>query len=150
MKIIDKFHLVIGILMIGMVKLTIVVCQIVKRKRRNGLPHTTKVVCIRPNDFMKKILLRLRDGFVLFKFRFDAGLSFLVFINFALLIVAASSGLQKIWDVSIFVLWAVIVPIGLMGAWAFGWFLDEIVKYPEKYRNNGQMILIIKNYEVQP
>lgn len=27
-----------------------------KTQRRNGLPHTNKFVCIRPNDFMKQTI----------------------------------------------------------------------------------------------
>ncbi len=39
--------------------------EIKQKKEVNGLPHTTKVVCIRPNDFMKKvkqIMILYNDG----------------------------------------------------------------------------------------
>jgi len=80
----------------------------------------------------KELLRKARDFFFAQKYRFDLGLQFLVFLNFALLILTASDklkailGLEHISEVMILLL-----PLGFIGAWAFGWFLDRVVHSPQ-------------------
>lgn len=74
----------------------------------------------------------LRNGFFAQKYRFDLGLQFLVFLNFALLILTASDklkallGLDRISEVVL-----VMIPVGFVGAWAFGYFLDKVARAPQ-------------------
>ncbi|NYZ75479.1 hypothetical protein H0O03_04440 [Candidatus Micrarchaeota archaeon] len=80
----------------------------------------------------KELLRRARNFFFAQKYRFDLGLQFLVFLNFALLILTASDklkailGLEHITEVIL-----VMIPVGFVGAWAFGWFLDKVVHSPQ-------------------
>lgn len=81
---------------------------------------------------MREGLRKIRNGFFAQKYRFDLGLQFLVFLNFALLILTASDklkallGLEHISEVVI-----VMIPLGFVGAWAFGYFLDKIAHSPQ-------------------
>src|SRR5688572_15183217 len=68
------------------------------------------------------------------KYRFDIGHQFLVFVNFTLLVITASDKLRYYTDISrTWVLVAFAVPLGFMGVWLFGFFLDRIVRYSEAY-----------------
>lgn len=82
---------------------------------------------------LKEILAKIRDVFVLIKFRFEMGISFMVFVNFSLLIFAVSDKIQSVWNVSTFNFGLIIVLLALFGTWLFGFFLDKIVKYPSTY-----------------
>lgn len=82
---------------------------------------------------MNKFFLKLRDGFALAKFQFDIGNNFLVFVNFSLLVIAASGQIQKVWPISTVAIWSIIIPVSFFGAWLFGWFMDKIVKYQTAY-----------------
>ncbi|MGC8851124.1 MAG: hypothetical protein ACP5O3_02725 [Candidatus Micrarchaeia archaeon] len=80
----------------------------------------------------KELLRGARNFFFTQKYRFDLGLQFLVFVNFALLILTASDklkvflGLEHVSEVI-----TVMIPLGFVGAWAFGYFLDRVVKSPQ-------------------
>jgi hypothetical protein len=74
-------------------------------------------------------LARWREVFFAQKYRFDLGQSFLVILNFTLLIITASDKLQVFFGIprlrSLLIL---IVPIGFVGVWVFGYFMDKIVR----------------------
>ena len=74
-------------------------------------------------------LTGLREWFFAQKYRFDLGLQFLVFVNFALLIITASEKLKAVFGLEhITELLMVLLPLGFFGAWGFGWFMDSVVK----------------------
>lgn len=64
------------------------------------------------------------------KFRFEIGKQYLVYINFALLIVAASREIQNYIDVSTPVLVVLGVPAAFVGSWVLGVFLDRLFNFP--------------------
>lgn len=74
-------------------------------------------------------LARWREVFFAQKYRFDLGQSFLVVVNFTLLIITASDKLQVILGIprlrSVLIL---IVPLGFLGVWLFGYFMDKVVR----------------------
>jgi len=81
---------------------------------------------------MKNKMIWFRDFFTEQKFRLDLGRNFLTYINFMLLIVAASDKIQTKFVISTKLLVLIILPIGFIGSWAFGYFLDVFVKFPQK------------------
>ena len=74
-------------------------------------------------------LARWREIFFAQKYRLDLGQSFLVVVNFTLLIIASSDKLLIFFGIprlrSLLIL---IGPLGLFGVWLFGYFMDKIVK----------------------
>lgn len=84
------------------------------------------------------------------KFRFDLGQSFLGFMNFTLLLIAASDklkiylGIERTW-----VLVLVAVVGGYICVWLFGFFLDTVVKYQQHYSNTSVLRNphALENYE---
>jgi hypothetical protein len=74
-------------------------------------------------------LARWREIFFAQKYRFDLGQSFLVIVNFTLLIITASDKLQLFFGIprlrSLLIL---IVPLGFLGVWFFGYFMDKVVR----------------------
>ena len=83
---------------------------------------------IPPGEFRSR-LAQWREFFFAQKYRFDLGQSFLVILNFTLLIITASDKLQIFFGIprlrSLLVL---IVPLGFLGVWVFGYFMDRIVR----------------------
>lgn len=74
-------------------------------------------------------LARWRQVFFAQKYRFDLGQSFLVVINFTLLIITASDKLQIFFGIPrLRSLLIVIVPIGFIAVWLFGYFMDKVVR----------------------
>ncbi len=75
---------------------------------------------------------RWREFFFAQKYRFDLGQSFLVIVNFTLLIITASDKLQIFFGIprlrSLLIL---IVPLGFLGVWLFGYFMDKVVRAPQ-------------------
>jgi hypothetical protein len=78
---------------------------------------------------IRQRLARWREFFFAQKYRFDLGQSFLVIVNFTLLIITASDKLQIILGIprlrSLLIL---IVPLGFILVWLFGYFMDKIVR----------------------
>lgn len=74
-------------------------------------------------------LARWREFFFAQKYRFDLGQSFLVIINFTLLIITASDKLQVFFGIprlrSLLIL---VVPLGFVAVWLFGFFMDKVVR----------------------
>jgi hypothetical protein len=74
-------------------------------------------------------LARWREVFFAQKYRFELGQSFLVIVNFTLLIITASDKLQVFLGIprlrSLLVL---LVPLGFLGVWLFGYFMDRVVR----------------------
>ncbi len=68
------------------------------------------------------------------KVRFDLGYQFMAFVNFTLLVIAASdkllyyTNLPRTW-----MLVAIAVPTAFCGVWVFGYFLDRVVRYNQAY-----------------
>lgn len=81
-----------------------------------------------PGEFRLR-LVRWREFFFAQKYRFDLGQSFLVVLNFTLLIITASDKLQIFFGIprlrSLIIL---IVPLGFLGVWLFGYFMDKVVR----------------------
>lgn len=74
-------------------------------------------------------LARWREIFFAQKYRFDLGQSFLVILNFTLLIITASDKLQIFFGIPrLRSLLIVIVPLGFIGVWCFGYFMDKVVR----------------------
>ncbi len=74
-------------------------------------------------------LARWREIFFAQKYRFDLGQSFLVIVNFTLLIITASDKLQIFFGIPrLRSLLIVIVPLGFIGVWFFGFFMDKVVR----------------------
>ncbi len=74
-------------------------------------------------------LARWREIFFAQKYRFDLGQSFLVILNFTLLIITASDKLQIFFGIPrLRSLLIVIVPLGFIGVWVFGFFMDRVVR----------------------
>ncbi len=81
------------------------------------------------NETLRQRLARWREFFFAQKYRFDLGQSFLVVVNFTLLSITASDKLQTFLGIprlrSFLIL---IVPLGFVGVWLFGYFMDKIVR----------------------
>ena len=78
---------------------------------------------------VRQQLARWREVFFAQKYRFDLGQSFLVIVNFTLLIITASDKLSIFFGIPrLRSLLMVIVPLGFLGIWIFGYFMDKIVK----------------------
>jgi len=81
------------------------------------------------NNSVRQRLARWREFFFAQKYRFDLGQSFLVVVNFTLLSITASDKLQTFLGIprlrSLLIL---IVPLGFVGVWLFGYFMDKIVR----------------------
>lgn len=74
-------------------------------------------------------LAQWRELFFAQKYRFDLGQSFLVAVNFTLLIITASDKLQIFFGIPrLRSLLIVIVPVGFIGVWLFGYFMDKVVR----------------------
>ena len=74
-------------------------------------------------------LARWREVFFAQKYRFDLGQSFLVILNFTLLIITASDKLQIFFGIPrLRSLLVVIVPLGFIAVWVFGYFMDKVVR----------------------
>lgn len=81
-----------------------------------------------PSPFRVR-LARWREVFFAQKYRFDLGQSFLVILNFTLLIITASDKLQIFFGIPrLRSLLIVIVPLGFLGVWCFGYFMDKVVR----------------------
>jgi len=84
------------------------------------------------NDDVRKSLSRWKWFLLTQKYRFDLGHQFLVFINFTLLLIAASDKLRYYTRIPrTWVLIVVAVPLGFAGVWLFGLFLDKVVRYTQ-------------------
>jgi hypothetical protein len=74
-------------------------------------------------------LARWRELFFAQKYRFDLGQSFLVVVNFTLLIITASDKLQIFFGIPrLRTILLLIVPLGFIGVWLFGYFMDKVVR----------------------
>jgi hypothetical protein len=88
-----------------------------KKQNRNG------------TDKFRKKLARWREIFFSQKYRFDLGQSFLVIVNFTLLVITASDKLMIFFGIPrLRELMIVIIPLGFLGVWIFGLFMDKIVR----------------------
>ena len=66
------------------------------------------------------------------RFRLSLGQQFLAYINFVLLVLAASRELKWILGVeSTAALVSIMVPLAFFGLWAFGYAMDKYFKMPE-------------------
>jgi MFS family permease len=68
------------------------------------------------------------------KYRFDLGYQFLTFINFALLLIAASDKLKSFFHIEN-TSWFVVIGLigGFFSVWLFGYVLDRHVRYEQGY-----------------
>ena len=82
----------------------------------------------RPSDIRIR-LARWREIFFAQKYRFDLGQSFLIIVNFTLLIITASDKLQIFFGIPrLRSLLVVILPLGFLAVWFFGYFMDKVVR----------------------
>lgn len=78
---------------------------------------------------VRQYLARWREFFFAQKYRFDLGQSFLVIVNFTLLIITASDKLSIFLGIPrLRSLLLLIVPLGFLGVWLFGYFMDRVVR----------------------
>lgn len=77
---------------------------------------------------VRQRLAKWREMFFAQKYRFDLGQSFLIILNFTLLIISASDKLQIFFGLRLRSLLILIVPLGFIGVWVFGYFMDKIVR----------------------
>jgi len=85
-----------------------------------------------PNSTFRHRVARWREFFFAQKYRFDLGQSFLVIVNFTLLIITASDKLQLFFGIPrLRSLLVVIVPLGFLGVWVFGYVMDMVVRAPQ-------------------
>jgi hypothetical protein len=78
---------------------------------------------------LRQRLAEWREFFFAQKYRFDLGQSFLVIVNFTLLIITASDKLQIIFGIGrLRSLLILIVPLGFLAVWLFGYFMDKVVR----------------------
>ncbi len=78
---------------------------------------------------LRQRLARWREFFFAQKYRFDLGQSFLVVVNFTLLIITASDKLSLIFGIPrLRSLLLVIVPTGFLSVWIVGYVMDKVVK----------------------
>lgn len=83
---------------------------------------------------VRKELSRWKWFFFNQKYRFDLGHQFLVFLNFTLLVIAASDKLRAYTNVSrTWMLVLIAVPSAFAGVWLFGLFLDKVIRYGQAY-----------------
>jgi hypothetical protein len=72
---------------------------------------------------------RWREVFFAQKYRFDLGQSFLVIVNFTLLMISASDKLMVFFGIPrLRSLLLLIAPVCLVGVWFFGYFMDKVVR----------------------
>ncbi len=77
----------------------------------------------------RQTLARWREFFFAQKYRFDLGQSFLTVVNFTLLIITASDKLMVFFGVPrLYTLVVALVPLGFIGVWLFGLFMDKVVR----------------------
>ena len=77
------------------------------------------------------MLSKFREFFFRQKYRFDLGLQFLVFVNFALLIITASDKIKSVFNLKTTDLVVLLLPLAFIGTWLFGYILDNFVKSPQ-------------------
>ena len=83
----------------------------------------------RQEEGIRYRLARWREVFFAQKYRFDLGQSFMVIINFTLLLITASDKLQIFLGIGrLRSLLVFLIPAGFVCVWAFGFFMDKIVR----------------------
>ena len=83
---------------------------------------------------LRRKVARWREIFFAQKYRFDLGQSFLVIVNFTLLMISASDKLLIFFGISrLRSLLVLLAPLCLVGVWVFGYFMDKVVRM-------GQMV----------
>lgn len=87
---------------------------------------------------MRSRFAQWRETFFAQKYRFDLGQSFLVVVNFTLLIVTASDKLQMFFGIPLKSLLSVIVPLAFIGVWLLGYFMDKVVRAPQMAERQSQ------------
>jgi len=90
------------------------------------------------------------------KFRFDLGISFIVFVNFILLVITASDNIERALNnyVALTIPKETIIITGVIFAfistWLFGYILDRVIKYQQTLmevhnQRNPQIVQILEN-----
>lgn len=79
---------------------------------------------------LKKTLSKWKSFLFHQKYRFDLGQQFFVFLNLTLLIIATSDKLRIYTQIHrTWVMVSILVPLGFLGVWLLGYFLDKVVRY---------------------
>lgn len=79
----------------------------------------------------KDTLKNMRRSILEQKYRFDLGRQFLVYVNFALLIIAASDKIKLVIDLKTTELLLILVPLSFIATYILGYVLDKFVKFPQ-------------------
>jgi len=79
----------------------------------------------------KDKLKSIRRSILEHKYRFDLGRQFLVYVNFALLIIAASDKIKLVIDLKTTELLLILVPLSFIATYVLGYILDKFVKFPQ-------------------
>ena len=80
-------------------------------------------------ESLRQRAARWREFFFAQKYRFDLGQSFLVILNFTLLLITASDKLMIFFGIPrLRSLLFFLIPFGFVGVWVFGYFMDKVVR----------------------
>lgn len=80
---------------------------------------------------MKERIAKYREFFFEQHFRYTLGQSFLVIINFALLVYSVSDKLSVLLGFPAKTLVLVLIPTAFFCVWLLGYFMDKVVKAPQ-------------------
>lgn len=89
-----------------------------------------------------------KTRFVREKYRFDVGMAFLSFINFALLVITASGKLSTLIPLSTTQWLLLMLPTGFAGVWLFGYVIDKskmLAYYNRELNERNEMMNEILN-----
>jgi hypothetical protein len=99
---------------------------------------------------VKKLMMTIKEFFILQKFRFDIGVSFLTILNLTLISITASKIIQDYVRIAIPIIIAILVLFALFGTWLFGYILDTKIKFMHEMntisnQRNQQLSQILSN-----
>ena len=82
---------------------------------------------------MFKLLNYVKRIFVTFKFQLDVGISFVTLVNLLLLVYTVFKN-QTYIKLHPLLICLMVVPVIVLCAWFFGFFLDKIIHYQDAYQ----------------
>ena len=96
--------------------------------------------------------MTIKEFFILSKYRFDIGVSFLTIVNLALISISASRVIQEYIKIPMPTIVAALVVCALLGTWLFGYILDTRIRFMEEMNGisnarNRQISKILNNTE---
>ena len=82
---------------------------------------------------IKTLFDKFNKTYAYAKFHWDIGNILLGFINFALLVIAASPVIQQYWKVPLPRIVSILVPVSIFLCWLFGYIMDKYMDYQRNY-----------------